>query len=48
MNFTYTMKRPLDGSWGSLNSDGSWTGIVGELHADQADIGMFQKSDLKS
>ena len=39
LNFTYTMKRPSDNSWGSLNPDGTWTGIVGELHTDQADIG---------
>ena len=35
------MKRPSDNSWGSLNPDGTWTGIVGELHTDQADIGTF-------
>jgi hypothetical protein len=39
MNFTYTVRKSADGSWGSLQSDNSWDGIVGLLAAQSADIG---------
>ena len=39
MNFTYTVKKPPDGSYGAIKSDGSWSGLVGELIKKKADIG---------
>ena len=40
MNFTYTLRKPPDGAWGSKRSDGSWTGMIGELMLDNTDIGI--------
>ena len=40
MNFTYTLRKPPDGQWGSLMKNGTWTGMVNELHLKKADIGM--------
>jgi hypothetical protein len=39
MNFTYTLRKPPDGKWGSLQSDNSWNGMVGLLANQTADIG---------
>jgi hypothetical protein len=39
MNFTYTVRKPPDGNWGTIKSDNSWTGMVGLLAAQTADIG---------
>jgi hypothetical protein len=38
-NFTYTVHKPSDGNWGTINSDNSWNGMVGLLAAQTADIG---------
>ena len=40
MNFTYAASTPPDGGFGSLRSDGNWTGMIGELVNQNADIGM--------
>ena len=40
MNFTYKLKRPLDGQWGSLKDNGQWTGMIKELLLKEADIGV--------
>ena len=40
MNFTFSASEPPDMSFGSLNPDGNWTGMVGELVNQNADIGM--------
>ena len=49
MNFTYTLRKPPDGQWGSLTKNGTWTGMVNELLHKKADIGMdtFQQLSLK-
>ena len=39
LNFTCTITQPPDGAWGSLQSGGSWNGMVGELYNKRADIG---------
>jgi hypothetical protein len=39
MNFTYTVRTPPDGNWGTIKSDNSWNGMVGLLAAQTADIG---------
>ena len=46
MNFTYKLKRPPDGQWGSLKDNGQWTGMVKELLLTEADIGMSNTSYL--
>ena len=40
LNFTYTLKKPSDGQYGAINSDGSWTGMIGEIQAEKADMGI--------
>ena len=47
MNFTYKLKKPSDGQWGSLKDNGQWTGMVKELHLKEADIGMYDIYFLK-
>ena len=39
MNFTYSLKKPKDGAYGSRNANGSWTGMIGSLVNKEADIG---------
>jgi hypothetical protein len=39
MNFTYTVRKPPDGMYGTIKTDKSWNGIVGLLAAQTADIG---------
>ena len=29
---------PIDGAWGNKRDDGSWSGMVGQLVADEADF----------
>ena len=38
MNFTYTLIKPPDGQWGSIQPDGTWNGIIGELANQEIDI----------
>ena len=40
LNFTSTITKPADGAWGSLQTDGSWNGMIGELHTQKADLGI--------
>ena len=39
LNFTFTLKKPPDGNWGALQSDGTWNGMVKLLQDQKADIG---------
>ena len=39
LNFTYTLREPVDGAWGSLQDDGTWNGMVRHLQDHDADIG---------
>ena len=41
MNFTYTLKKPPDLNWGSLQKDGTWNGMVRLLQDQEADIGKY-------
>ena len=41
LNFSYVISTPPDMQYGSLNLDGTWTGIVNELIYKNADIGMY-------
>ena len=38
MNFTYTLIKPLDGQWGSIQPDGTWSGMVNLLANQEIDI----------
>ena len=38
MNFTYTLTKPPDGAWGSIQPDGSWNGMVNMLAKQDIDI----------
>ena len=39
MNFTFAASKPSDMTFGSLKPDGNWTGMIGELLNQKADIG---------
>ena len=43
MNFTYVVSKPPDGTFGALKPDGNWTGMIGELVNQKADIGKVLK-----
>ena len=47
LNFTYVLKKPPDGQYGSLRTDGTWTGMIRELQEQRADIGNFLKLSAK-
>ncbi|XP_071518319.1 uncharacterized protein [Panulirus ornatus] len=38
LNFSYIYVRPSDSAWGSKKSDGSWSGMVGMMIKQEADI----------
>ncbi|KAK7068944.1 hypothetical protein SK128_006016 [Halocaridina rubra] len=40
LNFTYKQLRPLDGSWGSMAANGTWSGMVGQVVRKEADLGL--------
>ena len=39
MNFTFVASEPPDMTFGALKPDGNWTGMIGELLNQNADIG---------
>ena len=39
LNLTYELSTPPDMQFGSLNPDGTWTGMINELIHKRADIG---------
>ncbi|XP_071540849.1 probable glutamate receptor [Panulirus ornatus] len=39
-NFTYTFVEPPDGTFGTKEADGSWTGMVGMVGRNEVDIGV--------
>ena len=41
LNFTFVLKKSPDGQWGTLRSDGTWTGMIRELQDQRVDIGNF-------
>ena len=38
LNFTYNITLPKDGKWGTKQTDGSWNGLIGELHRKELDF----------
>ena len=47
LNFTYDLTKPPDGQWGSIQSDMSWTGIVGMLTRGDIDIGKLKVENIR-
>ena len=43
LNFTFTIEKPIDGEWGVMQDDGSWSGIVGMLARKEIDLGTVIK-----
>ncbi|XP_050687409.1 glutamate receptor ionotropic, delta-2-like isoform X2 [Eriocheir sinensis] len=39
-NFTYHYVAPVDGQWGRLTKDGTWTGMIGMVAGEKADWAM--------
>ena len=39
LNFTYKVRKPPDGQFGSLTENKTWTGMINELYQKRADIG---------
>ncbi|KAK8407418.1 hypothetical protein O3P69_002147 [Scylla paramamosain] len=40
LNFTYSIITPEDGSWGAERPNGTWTGMVGQVVQNEADIAL--------
>ncbi|XP_063847886.1 uncharacterized protein LOC135092991 [Scylla paramamosain] len=40
LNFSYGFKQSPDGTYGGRNTDGSWTGMVGQVFREEADLGL--------
>ncbi|MPC14309.1 Glutamate receptor U1 [Portunus trituberculatus] len=40
LNFSYTFRRPPDGSWGVKKRDGTFTGMVGQVYSQEVDLGL--------
>ena len=41
MNFTYTLEPPPDNSWGGLQADGSWNGMMNLVDKQLVDFGKY-------
>ena len=41
MNFTYTLSKPQEGTFGRLSKDGTWNGMVRLLQDGDVDIGLL-------
>ena len=39
LNFSYTVTSPSDKQWGGIKSDGTWSGMIGQLVTKEVDIG---------
>jgi hypothetical protein len=48
MNFTYTVRQAPNKTWGSLQPDQSWNGMVGLLANKTVDIGKNKQSLKKA
>ena len=38
LNFSYNTIMPPDGEWGAMRDDGTWSGMVGQLHTKMVDL----------
>ncbi|XP_064104000.1 glutamate receptor-like [Macrobrachium nipponense] len=50
LNVTYRIRQPPDGQWGSLNPNGTWTGLVGQVYRHEADfaVGPHDVTEVRS
>ena len=48
MNFTYTLIKPPDGQWGTIQPDGTWSGMVGLIITQDIDIAAFTVTQERS
>ena len=48
LNFSYSITKPPDNDWGIDYGHGNWSGIVGMLSRQEADIGMHKFERLSS
>ena len=39
LNFSYSVTSPSDKQWGGIKSDGTWSGMIGQLVTKEVDIG---------
>ena len=39
LNFSYAVTSPSDKQWGGIKSDGTWSGMIGQLVTKEVDIG---------
>ena len=39
LNFSFSIQKPPDLNWGTVQEDGSWNGMIKELLLEKADIG---------
>ncbi|XP_045121580.1 uncharacterized protein LOC123510453 [Portunus trituberculatus] len=39
-NFSYTFRKSPDGTYGVKGKDGTWTGMVGQVYREEADLGL--------
>lgn len=46
LNFTYTLKKPIDGGYGSINDKGEWTGMVAAVKSGEFDVGNLDRSNF--
>ncbi len=46
--FSTRLRKPVDGSWGSLKEDGTFNGIIGMLERQVVDAGIAMFSMSKS
>ncbi|KAK8405251.1 hypothetical protein O3P69_001667 [Scylla paramamosain] len=47
LNFSYTFRRPPDRAWGVKLRNGSFTGMVGQVHREDATFGIFYEVKKK-
>ncbi|XP_066989849.1 glutamate receptor ionotropic, delta-2-like [Macrobrachium rosenbergii] len=47
LNFTYVIRPPRDGKWGIPLPNGSWSGIIGTLARQEADMSFLISPDLE-
>ena len=48
LNFTFVLKKSPDGQWGTLRSDGTWTGMIRELQDQRVDIGNLDNQNFET
>ena len=47
LNFTFELKRPLDGTVGYIYENGSWSGMIGMINKSEVDLGIGSSTDFR-